>query len=860
MGKILWLLPNGDTNRRKDTIKQYAKITGFNYSDIMFASIHTKFGDIWRKKTDVKKEAKEINPSVALHAERYINSILKEDNYAGIVVNDIASGCLLLPTEIEGQTLAKYRGSVYLYSNLPVMIIDDVVKTYSELSNSGITSTEQEAFILSYDMLKLNRIVNNCRIKQAKFSYTIAYDVGQLPAIEVFLSNCWLITCDIETQKDAISSIAYTGIDNDGRVQTFVIPFWNTQHKGNGYRNSHWKTDDEEILVWQSIRRIMNYDIPKGFHNGNYDCLYNARYGIVPRAFYFDSMHMMHSIFALLPKTLAFTASLFTDFYSYWKDEARLADEEAHSVPSTKIGLVRYWRYNGLDTYNTLYAILALSLVLTLPDKEWALNNYLTEMGLQFGPAFAMELHGMRVNEERQAKLMASLLEKHKTNLERMRFITGNEKFNPFSNQQVVELIYDTLGAKNATMVNKAGDSRGHGKSVDKKVDEKVLMLLAEQHPILRYVINLLWDTKKPMKLWTDYCPFHNVEKKRFRGLKLHRGRFLYNLNIAKTWTGRFASSEHAFWCGTNAQNVPGKIRPMFVADKGFIFWEVDYSQSDTYFVAFESQDETLIRNVLDDRDTHCVHAAHFFKRSYEEVFADHAKKGDWTNHPITGIRQLAKKISHGANYLMGAKTMRSLLTREMLIFAARELGKHNPELWREDEFVTFTGELLRSYYQLYPRLKEWTDENCRNAVLNGNRATCYGGRTHWFFKNPTKDHAVKRELASLYGQGGTGGNINQAMMRMFYTKEWQHILNSGVELVSQTHDSLLFQVPIANMMIIDEILACMEVPCTIKGRTFVVPCEAELSFSWTKGGVAYKKGDSMATLLEKAHHNETKY
>jgi len=94
-----------------------------------------------------------------------------------------------------------------------------------------------------------------------------------------------------------------------------------------------------------------------------------------------------------------------------------------------------------------------------------------------------------------------------------------------------------------------------------------------------------------------------------------------------------------------------------------------------------------------------------------------------------------------------------------------------------------------------------------------------------------TTDKAL-REIASYLGQGGTGGNINKAMENIVYHSD---ILQRGLILLFQVHDSLVGQVPIDKLHLIEETKPLMENECEIHGRKFIVPTEAKVGFGWGK-------------------------
>src|SRR5699024_2605042 len=122
----------------------------------------------------------------------------------------------------------------------------------------------------------------------------------------------------------------------------------------------------------------------------------------------------------------------------------------------------------------------------------------------------------------------------------------------------------------------------------------------------------------------------------------------------------RSASKAHHFWCGFNIQNVKGdgrdgefklaSIKDTIVADPGFALAEADYVQAEDRGVAVKSGDPTLLDIFATGKDSHSFKAAMFFGIPYEEIYDE--ATGKKLNKPV---RELGKRINHGANYNMGA-------------------------------------------------------------------------------------------------------------------------------------------------------------------------------------------------------------
>ncbi len=99
-------------------------------------------------------------------------------------------------------------------------------------------------------------------------------------------------------------------------------------------------------------------------------------------------------------------------------------------------------------------------------------------------------------------------------------------------------------------------------------------------------------------------------------------------------------------------------MRDFLVADSNCILMDVDYSQSDDVFIGYEANDPIKIAVIESGVDGHAVHGELFFKKPYAEIVAGKRAGDPLIVHPLTGIRQLSKRIVHGTNFQMAAITL----------------------------------------------------------------------------------------------------------------------------------------------------------------------------------------------------------
>lgn len=728
-------------------------------------------------------------------------------------------------------TLDKCRGGIYDLLGIKAICIGDL---------KHLHSVKHGRWLLAHDLSKLARWINGSQRQQTAFRYRICRTVDDVVDACKFLSRCLLVATDIETFGHTVRCVGYYGVHEDGSTRGFVVPFYNAF----SVDKCHWSEPSEEAFVWKELQRLHESNSAKILQNGSYDQAYFIRYRIPCSSQLLDSLHLWHSIFCELPKKINFIASVVLDYYCFWKDEGKgTSEEKRKSTPKFKDekSQENYWRYCALDCYYTFWCGWYLSRMITTPPFKWALVNFIDEMLLQFGSAQSGSMKGFRSDTKRLEVLHHESYAKGSRRLEELKVIADDDRFNPSSPQQYASLLYDVLGAKPVKIKGQVAKTaaKNDGKSTDEKILKKIR---EEQHPILGYVINKVFDCKKPYNDISKYVKMRRWENERF----------LYQLNAAGTETTRFSGNNHQFWVGTNPQNVPIRLRHLVaIADQGYVFFEADYAQSDAKFVAYESEDSNYIE-VMErpNFDSHSYHAAHFFKRyTYEQV-----NQGNIDRIPIFaeepfGVRPLSKKFVHGGNYDMSGWTLFIWIGREVTIAAAIAAGYKDAGVWSEKMLVNFCQATIDSLWKLYPRVPEWKKEEIERALKNNNRVTNCFGRTRQMIGDLKNDKGMQRELIAFLGQSATGGNINRALNTIHYGNE-RHDLR--FHFLTQTHDSMLFLFPLENYHECAQyVLTTMEKPVIVKGREMFVRADAKIGFSWGKGLTKYKKDLSVEAIMD---------
>ena len=280
------------------------------------------------------------------------------------------------------------------------------------------------------------------------------------------------------------------------------------------------------------------------------------------------------------------------------------------------------------------------------------------------------------------------------------------------------------------------------------RTDEQTLTALAVKHPFVADVLSYR-QASKLKSTYVDRLPEWVAEKDRRVHTQFHQ------LVAA---TGRLASSD------PNLQNIPirsdlgREIRTAFVPREGrFVLFAADYSQVELRIMAAMSGDPGMIEAFEQDVDIHSATAARVNGVSLGEV------------EPT--MRSAAKMVNFGIIYGISAFGL------------GQRLG-----IPRAD-----AGEIINTYFEQYPGVKNYMDETVEEAKSSGYVETLTGRRRYLRdinSANATVRGNAERAAINTPIQGSAADMIKVAMIHV------QDILESGgyqSRMLLQVHDELVF-------------------------------------------------------------------
>jgi DNA polymerase I-like protein with 3'-5' exonuclease and polymerase domains len=691
-----------------------------------------------------------------------IGTYCKQRGITGVITTSAYTLQKLLPsnTSTKLPSIDDYAGSLFKNAGLEYVILDPLAQLLS----------------VPYGQFMAKRYISKLTAK-----------AGWFPQSPQF-NWCILTASNIEAEYDRVSSWELCAFDIETFQKNLAIRCigFTFATLSNGYyitRSLVLPMDSEFACVWAG--KFLSTRSAKIAQNGKYDINYLLRYGIVPNNYVWDTAALMHCWYSELPKDLASLSAFFVREAMYWKDLAESSDLET------------YYLYNAKDTHQTLLAFLGW----IREAPSWARTNYIAEFPLQF-PCIMAEMRGFKRDTERLEFARNEIRPKIANKLLLLQQSLGKPNFNPNSPKQVAQLL-TVLGCKDIP-----------------STEESDLQKAALRHPLNSFFINLILDIRGDRKLISTYLRTdEDITPKKPKGKKELNGRILFALNPHGTDTSRLASREHHFWCGLQIQNIPrGKtVKQTFVADDGFLWGESDLEQAESRDTAYITGDPALISAVSSGRDFHSVNASSFFGVPYEKIYSDLTKKT-----LDTPLRDLAKRVNHGANYNMGWFVLINTMGEDKIRQAQKLLGL--PSKWTLREIAEH---LLAVFTRTYPVVRVDYQNWIKLVVPRDRMLTGATGWTRYCFGEPGKSKQALNAYVAHCPQSLNAQVLNKAWMAVFYEVALPN--QKDFKLIAQIHDSILFQYRVGREDLAQKVKQLMEIPVTIKDikgvqRTFTVP------------------------------------
>lgn len=482
------------------------------------------------------------------------------------------------------------------------------------------------------------------------------------------------------------------------------------------------------------------------FHNFyGFDAIVLAQHVMaVNEANLFDSL-VGHHIGATseLPHGLDFLGSIFTDA-PHWKSDFK------HSGAKTDAQLDRYLSY---DVAVTAAAGPRVQAAIEACDQA---AIYGVDAGLS-RIARSMSALGVRIDGEKRRAFADEYQGKAERLLAEFTEAAGRD-VNPASVPQVRRLIYEDLGLPIlGDFVTDAGEP---------STAEPALLSLLEMGVDGRAqrVIQTLLGWREADKLLSTYLG-RVVDGRLEGGPPTHAdGRIRTTWKVYGTTSGRWSSGDPM-----NLQNVPKKLRAMFVPSPGNVFVAADYSALELRILALLAADPILIEafRAFDAKtgpDIHVVNTCTIFKTTPDKV-TDEA-------------RTFAKRFVYGLSY--GAGPPKIFQTMSLL---------------RDDQLRPVFGDITladvehvyKTWWVAHPEIVAWRKKLLAGWRQHGFIATPWHGRKRYFIGGENHEEMYNHPI-----QGAAADLQNNAVLTLATRYPFAYAQNRGLAL--QVHDQLVVE------------------------------------------------------------------
>ncbi len=325
--------------------------------------------------------------------------------------------------------------------------------------------------------------------------------------------------------------------------------------------------------------------------------------------------------------------------------------------------------------------------------------------------------------------------------LEKNIFEEVGETFNIASPRQLGAILFEKLKLVNKPKKTKTGQY---------STAEDILSYLAKEHPIVAMILE--WRSLQKLEnTYVSALPNDlNPDTQRIHTV--------YNQAVAAT--GRLSSNN------PNLQNIPirtrrgQEVRKAFIPrDNNHILMAADYSQIELRIIAALSKDPAMVKAFQNNEDIHAATAAKVFDVPLDEVTREQ--------------RINAKTVNFG------------------IVYGVSAFGLSQQTNLNRSE----SKELIDTYYESYPQLKQYISDQVNFAREHGYVATVLGRRR--YLKDINSQNAVVRGAAERNAvnapiQGSAADIIKLAMIQIHQkikSENWKS------KMILQVHDELVFDV-----------------------------------------------------------------
>lgn len=621
---------------------------------------------------------------------------------------------------LEGIT--KHRGSVYTYRDKQVLCT---------LNPAAVIREPKNEIIFMMDIRRFNKVI--CDDFE---EYTITKHINPTfkqarEWIWEMQNNAAPVAYDIETMSN---ETACWGLANSGHEAMCI----NLRD-----RITNRYTIEEELQLLYALQGLAEKK-PFIMQNGNFDAHWGGYKDLVRIRGGFDTLLAHHTLYPLLPHSLAFLTSQYTT-HPFYKDDGS-EWREGGNIDS-------FWEYNCTDAAVTWECARLLENEL----RSQGLYDFFIDHVMHLDPHLVQStIDGILVDVEIKDLVAAEIrgdVEKVATEFHLLcRAELGSRyefDININSNLKIRDLFINKLRLKATTT------------SVDKNQRQKWLddprTSQAAKDILIKYN-----EYQRDSKFASTYAEMKIDPDNRFRTTWKQQG-------VTKA-PGRLSSSGNLWGTAANAQNQPERAKKFYCADNGTVIIYIDGSQAEArvvgYLADIEKWKEDFERARLNPGsfDAHCSLAADMYKIPYDDV-----PTVDWVEDEKTGlmiptIRYKAKRSRHGLNYRMNYPRLAE--AAKLSLFEAKK------------SYIL--------YHQTNPEIKDWWAELEKIVKKDRQLMTPLGRRMKILGRI---DEEALESIVAFVPQSTIGDHVKRCWYQSHEDDKWDM---SCMRIKLNVHDALI--------------------------------------------------------------------
>jgi DNA polymerase-1 len=556
-----------------------------------------------------------------------------------------------------------------------------------------------------------------------------------------------LLVNQLQNQASVCFDTETTGI-NTLHAELVGLSF--SFEKGKGFYVPFPENQDEAKALLEKFRPFFeNEQIEKIGQNLKYDVKILKNYGLSVAGKLFDTMLAHYLINPDMRHNMDVLSETYLQ-YSPKSIETLIGKKGKNQLSMREVALEEIKEYAAEDADVTLQLKEIFSPILDKAETK----KLFDEIEVPLIEVLAdMETEGINLDVP-FLKEMSVAMQQEIAAFEQKIYETAGEKFNLASPKQLGDVLFDKLKI--------GGTKQKKTKTGQYATGEEVLSYLVKEHPIVADIL----EWRQMVKLQSTYIDALPLQV----DPKTQRVHTDYMQTVAST--GRLSSNN------PNLQNIPVRtergrlIRKAFIArNENYVLLSADYSQIELRIIAALSGEDNMIKAFQNNEDIHKSTAAKVFNVPLDEVTKEQ--------------RSHAKTVNFG------------------IIYGVSAFGLSNQTNLSRQE----SAALIEAYYNTYPKLKAYMQNQVDFARENGYVQTVLGRRR--YLKDINSANAMVRSGAERNAvnapiQGSAADIIKIAMIRIHHrlkTEQWKS------KMLLQVHDELVFDVHLSEIETIQPLI-----------------------------------------------------